>query len=259
MTQVPTALLGLLLISLAMLLAVAGALLAQKRIPIELRESHTVPLSLINGGLSVMFGVIVGFSAFLVLSKYQAAEQAVQSEPEDVRAIYHLAQALPESKREQIEGLASSYARVVVNEEWPLMRQGKTSPRAYDLAEELQRSIVLFKPTTSSQQTVYGQLLGKVDDLRESRGDRVLYVSQRLPSLLWAALGGLGIIMIAFSCLVGMQNRRLHLLVVAALAGGIVLVLFMLAELDRPFGKEPRVDPEPFELVLREIEGNGGR
>ncbi len=194
-----------------------------------------------------------------MLNKYHAAQQTVQSEAGDVEQIYRLAEPLPEPEREQLQGLATSYARVVVNEEWPLMRQGKTSPRAYDLVEELQRSIVLFKPTTSSQQTVYGQLLGKVDDLRESRGDRVLYVSQRLPSLLWAALGGLGIIMIAFSCLVGMQNRRLHLLVVAALAGGIVLVLFMIAELDRPFGEEPRVDPEPFELVMREIEGNGER
>jgi hypothetical protein len=259
LTALPTAFLGLLLISLAMLLAVAGAILAHNRIPIELRESHTVPLSLINGGLNVMFGVIVGFSAFLVLNKYQAAEQTVQNEAANVEEVYRHAEGLAEPKRDQIQGLAASYARVVVEEEWPLMRQGKTSPRADDLADELRRSILTYKPATSTQQALYAQLLGDVDELQESRATRVIYVSQRIPTLLWIALGGLSIIMIAFSYLVGMENRRLHLLAVAALAGGIVLVLFMIGELDRPFGAEPRVEPEPFELVLREIEGNGGR
>jgi hypothetical protein len=259
LTELPTALLGLLLISLAMLLAVAGAILAHNRIPIELRESHTVPLSLINGGLNVMFGVIVGFSAFLVLNKYQAAEQTVQNEAADVEDIYRHAEGFAEPERDQIQGLAASYARVVVEEEWPLMKQGKTSPRADDLADELRRNILTYRPTTSAQQSVYAHLLGEVDELHESRAARVIYVSQRIPSLLWVALGGLSIIMVAFSYLVGMENRRLHLLAVAALAGGIVLVLFMVGELDRPFGAEPRVEPEPFELVLREIEGNGGR
>ena len=97
-TQIPTILLGLLLISLAMLLAVAGAILAHNRIPIQLRKSHTVPLGLINGGLTVTFGVIVGFSAFLVLNKYQAAEQRVQSEAADVEEVYRYAQELPEPR-----------------------------------------------------------------------------------------------------------------------------------------------------------------
>ncbi len=259
MTGLPTALLGLLLISLAMLLAVAGAILAHNRIPIELRQSHTVPLSLINGGLNVMFGVLVGFSAFLVLNKYQAAEHAVQNEAANVEEVYRHAEGFVEPKRDEIQGLAASYARVVVEEEWPLMKQGKTSPRAHDLADELRRSILTYKPTTSTQQALYTQLLGDVDELQESRTARVIYVSQRIPTLLWIALGGLSVIMIAFSYLVGMENRRLHLLAVAALAGGIVLVLFMIGELDRPFGAEPRVEPEPFQLVLREIEGNGGR
>ena len=95
-----------------------------------------------------------------------------------------------------------------------------------------------------------------MDDLGEDREARLLYVGQRLPSLLWAALGGLGIILLVFSYLIGMENRRLHLLVVAALAGGIVLVLFMIGELDRPFGASFRVGPEPFELVLDDLDVN---
>jgi hypothetical protein len=60
-----------------------------------------------------------------------------------------------------------------------------------------------------------------------------------------------------FSFLVGMENVRLHRLMVSALAAGMVLVLFTIGILDRPFGTQSRVGPEPFELVMREIQDNG--
>jgi hypothetical protein len=64
----------------------------------------------------------------------------------------------------------------------------------------------------------------------------------------------LGVIIIGLSYLVGMESHRLQLLTVGALATGIALVLFTIAVLDRPFGTDFRVGPQPFELVLHEID-----
>jgi hypothetical protein len=260
LAQVPTVVLGLLIILLAVLVTVAGATLAHNLVPVKLRESHTVPLGLINGGLNVMFGVIVGFSAFLVLNKYQAAEQTVQSEAGDLEQIYRLAEPLPEPERGQIQGLAASYARVVVDEEWPLMRQGRTSPRADALAEELRRSIQEgYRTSTGTQQDFFGEELDVMSELDEDREARLITVRQRLPSILWIALVVLATAIIGFSYLVGMESRRLHLLTVGTLAVGIALVLFTIGILDRPFGTDFRVGPQPFELVLHEIEADRGR
>ena len=52
-----------------MLLAVAGLIFAQHRISLEFRQAHNVPISIIYGALYVTFGVIIGFSAYLVLNK----------------------------------------------------------------------------------------------------------------------------------------------------------------------------------------------
>jgi hypothetical protein len=260
LAQAPTALLGFLIILVAVLLAVAGATLVHNRVPVALRESHTVPLGLINGGLNVMFGVIVGFTSFLVLGEYSDAQQAVQSEAGDLEEIYRLAQPLPEAKQDQIQGLAASYARVVVDEEWPLMRQARTSPRADALVEELRRSIQEgYRTSTSTQQEIYGKAFDVMDELDEDREARLIAVRQRLPSILWIALVVLAIAIIGFSFLVGMDNRRLHLLTVGALATGITLVLFTIGTLDRPFGTDFQVRPQPFELLLHEIEGNRSR
>ena len=240
-----------------MLLGVAGVALAQRRIPVQRRKPHNAAMGTLYGGLYVMFGVIVGFTAFLVLNKYNAARTTVQNEAADVARIFELAQQFPESKREEIQGLAESYARVVVEEEWPLMRQSQTSPRAQALADGLRSAIQEFKPATTTEQVVYAQQLDAVNDLDKDRATRLLDVGQRLPPILWIALLGLSITMLLFACLVGIEDTRLHMLGVSALAAGIALVLFTIYLLDRPFGTEFRVGPQPFELVLHTIEGTG--
>jgi hypothetical protein len=79
-----------------------------------------------------------------------------------------------------------------------------------------------------------------------------------LPLILWIALVVVGILLVGFSYMLGMESRLLHLLAIGAMAGGISLVLFTIAELDRPFGMNPPVSPQPLELVLHEMEGDGG-
>jgi len=97
-----------------MALAVAGLILVQRRVPLELRQSHNVTLRIIYAALHVTFGVIIGFSAYLVLNKYISAQSTVVNEAGSVRAIYRLSDELPEAQRDQLQELATSYARAVV-------------------------------------------------------------------------------------------------------------------------------------------------
>lgn len=257
LAQLPTVVLGILIILLAVTLAVAGTALVHNRVPVEVRDSHTVPLGLLNVGLTGIFGIIVGLTAFLVLGEYSDAQQALQSEAGDVEEIYRLAVPLPEPKQEQIQGLAASYARVVVNEEWPLMEEDRTSPRADALIEELRSTIQEgYKTSSGADQDFFGEELDVMDELDADRESRVLAVHQRLPPILWIALVILAMATIGFSSLVGMESRRLHLVTVGILATGITVAMFTIGVLDRPFGTDFRVQPQPFELLLHEIEGN---
>jgi hypothetical protein len=240
-----------------MLLAVAGLMLTQRLVPLSLRESHNSPIGITYSGVYLLFGVMVGFSAFLVLNKYHTSQETTQTEAGYVEEIYWLAEEFPEPKRDQIQGLAVSYARVVVNEEWLLMRQGRTSPRAEALVIELRRSIQDFEPSTQTENALYAQELERVHDLDQARQVRLLNVHEGLPPILWVVLGGLGISTILFAYLVGMKNLRLHMFTVSVLAAGIALVLLTIVALDHPFGTNLRVSPEPFESVLHTIEVNG--
>jgi len=185
----PTAFWGVLLVLLAAFLAGTGAALVQRLVPLELRKSHTASLGVVIGGVYIMFGVLVGFSSFLVLGEYRDAQQTVQREADDAERIYKLAEQLPEPKRDQIQGLAASYVRVVVDEEWPLMSEGQKSPRADQLADELRTSIQEFEPTTDAQQALHAQALQEVAQLDQDRSARLVNAREGIPPILWIALG----------------------------------------------------------------------
>jgi hypothetical protein len=163
-----------------------------------------------------------------VLNKYTAAENIAASEAGAAVEIHRLAEQFPEPKRDQIRELAWSYIQVVVDEEWPLMRDGQVSPRAEALAYELDR----------------------FTDLHKDRQVRLLNVRQGLPTILWVVLVMLATITILFSYFLGMENRRIHMLAVAALAAGIAFIISTIVGLDDPFGGDLRVGPDAFESAL---------
>ena len=68
-----TALIGLLVVLLTAMLAVAGLLIVHRLVPLSIRESHTAAIGIIYAALYVMFGMMVGFSvsAYIVLNKVQ--------------------------------------------------------------------------------------------------------------------------------------------------------------------------------------------
>jgi hypothetical protein len=251
-----TVLLGMLILSLAILLAVSGLIFAQRRIPLRLRQAHNVPISIIYGALYVTFGVTVGFSAYLVLNKYTTSETTVANEAGDVRALHYLAGQFPEPQREQIQDLATAYARAVVDEEWPLMGKGQASPRATALNQEITKSVSGLQPSTSPEQTLYSQALQRAHELNQDRTIRLLYASKGLPPIPWIVLGVLAVIIILFTYFLGMESALLHILAVAALTAGLAFTMFTTIALDQPFGGDLRVSPDAFEIVLDELEAD---
>jgi hypothetical protein len=87
LAQMPTAVLGFLIVSLVVLVAVAGAAVVQRRVSVEVRNTRTTGLGQIQGALGAMFGVIIGFSAFFVLNKYHTALDTVQTEAADLACV----------------------------------------------------------------------------------------------------------------------------------------------------------------------------
>lgn len=176
-----TFLYGLLIVLVSGVAAVAGLMLFRRLIPLPLRERNNTPTGTIYAALYVMFGVSVGFTLVLTWQQYNAARQTVKSEAVSVEQVYRLAEGLPEPERSRVRGLAVSYARDVVEEEWPSMRRGQQSARAEAHLDELRRGVQDFRPHTDAQSALYAESLAELDELEASREFRLAAMNEGIP------------------------------------------------------------------------------
>lgn len=248
---------GLVVVCLSVTLAVAGLRVSQRLLPLPLREAHNDNTAAMFSAIFVMYALVVGFAALLVSEQYDAAQKTVESEAASLEDVYRLAERLPQRERREIQEGAEAYARNVVEEGWPLMEEGRLSPRAGELEDELRDAVVGFEPGTAGEQAVYAQALASLGDLDEARTLRLLEAREGLPEILWVVLVSGAVVTIAFTYLFGMKTLRLHALMVASLTLITVLVLYTIRALEYPFDGIVQIGPDAFEALLQKVEAGG--
>jgi hypothetical protein len=245
---------GLLIVAVATVVAVGGLVLVQRLYSTERRKQHNDVAGFIYAVLGVSYAVLLGLMLIAVWEQWNAAQDVASDEANELAGIFWFAHALPQPEGRHIQELARSYAEVVVEEEWPLMEQGRSSPKAWDTLDELRGAILGLDPPTGAQLVRYNQVLEQLHALGDARRERLLAASEGLATILWVVLIGGGVITIAFTYLFGLDNTVVHTLMVAALAMILSLSLFTVAALDYPFKGDVRIHPAAFEQVLERFQ-----
>jgi protein-S-isoprenylcysteine O-methyltransferase Ste14 len=237
------------------LVAVVGLVLVQRLVPPDRREEQNNVAGFIFAVLGVAYAVLLAFVLIAVWEEYKTAQTNVESEANELAGVYFLASRLPEPQRTHVQDLARTYARVVVEQEWPMMEQGQTSPHADSLLRQLRLKLLEFDPNTEGEQVLYERGLTDLHDLDDARRSRLLEVREGIPSLLWVVLVVGGVITVSFTYLFGLKSNVAHALMVAALTLLICAILFTIGEFDYPFSGVVEIRPEAFREVLRSFGG----
>jgi hypothetical protein len=242
---------GLLGISLFVFASVAGLILVQRFVPIELRKQHNDVAGFIYAVVGIAYAVLLGLVVVAAWEQYQIANDTTEREANELAELFWLGQRLPPTEGHRLQELTRSYARVVVDEEWPLMARGESSPRAWALIDEIRLTVQNLNPDTEAGQVLYEQGLERVHDLADARRDRLVEAQQGIPGILWVVLVTGAIITVGFTYLFGLDDTTTHTLMVALLALIIGLVLFTIGSLEYPFRGDVHLGPDAFELVLK--------
>jgi hypothetical protein len=181
---VQTVLWGVLVVGPSVALAVAGFAVVRRFLPMDLRETHNANTAVIFGALYVMYGLIVGFSAYFASYQYDNAQRTAEAEASSVQELHRLAEGFPDGERQEVQELAESYARTVIEEGWPLMEDGRVSAKAGTFSVELRRSVLAFEPRTDWEGDLYSQALVFVGDLDQNRALRLLEAREGISSIL---------------------------------------------------------------------------
>jgi hypothetical protein len=137
---------GLLIVAVATVVAVGGLVIVQRLYSTERRKQHNDVAGFIYAVLGVSYAVLLGLMLIAVWEQWNAAQDVASDEANELAGIFWFAHALPQPEGRHIQELARSYAQVVVEEEWPLMEQGRSSPKAWDTLDELRGTILGLDP-----------------------------------------------------------------------------------------------------------------
>src|SRR3712207_5994522 len=129
-----TAVYGVLVVLVAVLVAVGGLMLVERFVSASLRREHNDVAGFIYAVVGIVYAVLLALVVIAAWEEHETAKDTAQTEANELAETFWLAQGLPEPEGPRLQELARSYGRVVVDEEWPLVaREGRASPRAWDL------------------------------------------------------------------------------------------------------------------------------
>ena len=237
--------------------ALAGLLLVRRLVPLPIRESANAVTGIIYGATYVLYGITLAFSLYLGNQEANEARETVEREAGSLEGLFEIAEQLPQPQRDRIQKLTESYARVVVEEEWPLMERGaksQESPQAEAHIDKLQQTVVEYEPNSSAEGELYSQGITLALDIEDEREIRLLHSRQDSHRLLWHVLVSGGVITVLLSYFFGSKVVWLQGLSIAALTTVVVLLLSATYQLQAPFAGSVRIEPEAFEEVLDDIQ-----
>jgi hypothetical protein len=249
--------LGVVFVGLSVLVSLLALWLVRWLVPNHRLTPHNEVSGFVYAVIGVIYAVIIAFVVISVWERYSAAEDNAHHEAEAVGNLFRLAEGLPEPARQAIQGAALDYAAVVVEEEWPLLREGRRpSETALAHMDALWLAVYGVDVATPGQEALYAAALDELDDLSSFRLARLMEAEAGVLGIMWAVMIAGGILIVLFPCQFGVESGLVHALIIATLAATIGLLLLTVYEMNHPFRGTVRVAPDGFELVLDQF-GDG--
>jgi len=117
--------------------------------------------------------------------------------------------------------------------------------------QRMWNSYYAVAPATEAQKLWLAESIKTLNEIAGLRSVRILAAEQSVSWLMWVLLFAGGAITCGFMYAFGVERFQAHLLMTTAVAALILLILFIIYELDNPFWGDPHIDPSAFLRFLK--------
>ena len=243
---VPTPLLVLVVVGLVVGIVLLGVWAVRRFVPSTRDGFDAEVSSQMMGVVASLFGLLLAFVVVIEFQTFSSAGDNVQTEADDLGAIVRDSYAFgPGGVR--IRTAIGDYARVVVDDEWPLMRKGKESDAAWDRLDDVFASMQSYTPVSTSEVAFYDDSVRHLNAVLEARSNRLdSSGSSDLPALIAALILVGAVVILGYATLVGSKSSAFHAIGAGAIAVIIGFALVVLVALQFPFSGGLAVDSKPF-------------
>ncbi len=210
------------------------------------RTNEMVSLNIAS--FSVFYGILLGLVSVGVYADYSSTSDIVEREASTLAALYSDTGAMPEPHRSRLLTDLREYAKMTIDKDWPAQAKGLVPSSGTDRLSRYQADLADVHPTVKADEIAYAEAFGQVEKLVELRANRLARVTAGTPNMLWWVLWIGAFLTIA---IIWMLNMELHVhgILTAVLSMFLGIVIFLIAEMDKPFRGEGLVGPEAYVLV----------
>lgn len=238
----------------SILLSIAAIFIVRRYIPLKVRYKDDPVIGNISALISIIYGVLAGLTALYLINNINYTNDAVQREANSVSDLYRVSSGLNSPTKEHIQKIVKQYIDVVVNKEWPLLRQNK--PLGFDgdvIIDNLTHELHFYKIANMHDTILIQDMFESIRQLYDARHQRINMSSNTINPDLWVVLLIGTILTICINYLFGM-NFYLHIFTMTAAALMVSSMIFLLITLDRPFQGEFVIEPTGFNSLIKYLE-----
>ncbi len=221
--------------------AIAGMYLVRRRAPAGGFYTDVDRAGAIFGVVGTAFAVLLAFVIFVAFQSYDSARSKAQQEADAVQKLYSTTHFLSPPTSDELQVQLICYSRAVIHQEWPAMRQQRSSPAVDGWVARLDKSIYQFEPVEEQDKAALSQWLDKDAIRQDTRHGRIAEATPFVPTPLWAILllGGAITVLFVLSFADSRERFLVQALMIGAVTAIFVSSILFVDFLDHPYENTP--------------------
>jgi hypothetical protein len=251
--SVPAALLLIAAVAIAIAVFGAGQIYVHRQFSSQDFVAHNEVGGIIIAVTGTLYAVVLGFLTVVVWQHFlEARELVVLEAGADVDA-WHTAVGLPSAVRQRVREDMLSYAKIMIDREWPMMRLGGFDPGAAAVAMDAIDAAGSLVPGNMGESNAQAATMQQLGVMHDARQRRIAVNGSGVSWFEWLVLLIGATCVICFCWLFGLRNPRTQLLMTSTVVTIIVSILVLLFELQFPFRSDVGIGPDAWRAALIHI------
>lgn len=235
--------------------SIIGFVIVQRLVPVSVRRAHNEVAGFVFSVVGVMYGVLLAFVVIVVWEQYSESRVNTRHESSVAVSLQHAMGAYADaSDSPDLRPALLGYLHEIVAGEFPVMAAQRRLPPVSQALEAIWQGVQGLSPTSLRQQVLYGELIGKLNELERLRAERLGDAHEELPHVIWLALIAGAVLTIGFAFFLGTENVSAHGVMIAVLGALVGVVFYVIVELDHPFSGAVSIGAEGFQDIIEMIE-----
>lgn len=201
--------------------------------------------------IGVIYAIVLGLAIAGVWEGMGGAQADVLAETQALHEVKVRVQVYPADVRDKVRADVDAYAAFVADKEWSYMRHhGELSPRGTELLNQVRTDVTTFDPKSDLAAQAYQPVVDEVAAADTARASRGQSAGSTMPGVVWFGLITGALVTVGLIFTLQIRRSAKELLLAGLFSALIAFLLFLIWDLDAPFGSGLAVSSDLFRQLL---------